>query len=133
MPDCHLAATCALVGLIWTVQIVVYPLFGRVGRTAFEDWHQAYMRRIGCVVGPLMLVEAGTAGWLLWDGRRDPAFVASVALLALVWISTALVQVPLHRRLALGFEAAAHRRLVRTNWLRTLAWTLRGLLLLPLH
>jgi hypothetical protein len=131
-PACHLAATCALMGLIWTVQIVIYPLFDRVGRTAFAGWHEAYMRHIGYVVGPLMLVEAGTAAWLLWDGRRDATFVSSVALLGLIWISTAVVQVPLHRRLARGFEAAAHRRLVRTNWLRTLAWSLRGLLLLPL-
>jgi len=54
-------------GLIWTVQIVIYPLFDRVGRTAFAGWHEAYMRHIGYVVGPLMLVEAGTAAWLLWD------------------------------------------------------------------
>jgi hypothetical protein len=41
------------------------------------------------------------------------------------------LQVPLHTRLARGFDPAAHRQLVRTNWLRTLAWTLRALLLLP--
>ena len=44
----------------------------------------------------------------------------------------ALVQVPLHRRLQGGFDAAAHRRLVRTNWLRTAAWTLRAALALRL-
>jgi hypothetical protein len=126
---CHLAVTCALVGLIWTVQIVVYPLFDRVGRAVFASWHQAYVERIGRVVGPLMLMEMGTAGWLLWAGWRDPVFVSSVALLGFIWVTTALVQVPLHRRLAGGFEGAAHQRLVRTNWLRTLAWSLRGLLL----
>lgn len=128
----HLAATCALIGLIWTVQIVIYPLFDRVGKAVFEDWHEAYMKRITYVVGPLMLVEVGTALWLLWMGMREAMFVGSLVLLGLIWISTAVVQVPLHSRLALGFEAVAHRRLVGTNWLRTLAWTLRGLLLLTL-
>jgi hypothetical protein len=49
---------------------------------------------------------------------------------ALVWLSTAFVQVPLHARLSAGFDTRAHRRLVATNWVRTLSWTARGLLAL---
>ncbi|HEX2205610.1 MAG TPA: hypothetical protein VHG91_20025 [Longimicrobium sp.] len=48
----------------------------------------------------------------------------------MVWLSTALLQVPMHGRLERGFDAAAHRRLVATNWVRTVAWTARGVLLL---
>jgi hypothetical protein len=54
----------------------------------------------------------------------------SIALLAVNWLSTFLVQVPLHARLGTGFDAAAHRRLVLSNSLRTLAWTGRGVLAL---
>jgi hypothetical protein len=36
--------------------------------------------------------------------------------------------VPQHAALGAGFDEAAHRTLVLTNWLRTVAWTLRGLL-----
>ena len=43
-------------------------------------------------------------------------------------MSTALVQARLHTRLMDGYDAETIRRLIRTNWLRTLAWTLRGLL-----
>jgi hypothetical protein len=43
-------------------------------------------------------------------------------LLGGVWISTALLQAPAHGRLAQGFDAVVHRRLVRSNWIRTLAW-----------
>ena len=66
-----------------------------------------------------------------WPWRRGAVW-AGLALLAVIWLSTALVQVPLHRRLQGGFDAAAHRRLVRTNWLRTAAWTLRAALALRL-
>lgn len=129
----HFAVTCALAGLIWTIQIVQYPLFDRVGREAFPVWHAAYTAAITRVVAPLMLVELGGALWLLGVADlREPLFLASLAPLAFIWMATAFVQVPLHSRLARGFDAASHRRLVRSNWLRTLAWTLRGGLLYDL-
>lgn len=126
----HLMLTCALIGLVWTVQVAVYPLFDRVGSDGFARWHEHYTTRIGLVVGPLMLAELGTGAWLLWRGGRDTGVLISLALLAIVWLSTALIQVPLHNHLSLGFDAATHRRLVCTNWLRTAAWTLRGICLL---
>jgi hypothetical protein len=52
----------------------------------------------------------------------------SLGLLAVNWLSTAAVQVPLHGRLAREYEEQAHRALVRTNWVRTAAWTARGAL-----
>jgi hypothetical protein len=71
---------------------------------------------------------AALAG-LVW--LRAPAAHAATAaigavLLAVVWASTFLLQVPCHHRLEQGYEAAAIRRLVATNWLRTLAWSGRG-------
>ena len=49
-----------------------------------------------------------------------------VGLAALIWLMTWAVQVPAHRRLESGFDPMACRRLVRSNWARTIAWTLRG-------
>jgi hypothetical protein len=54
--------------------------------------------------------------------------LVSLGLIGVNWLSTAIVQVPLHRRLEQGFEAGAHGRLVATNWVRTGAWTARGVL-----
>jgi hypothetical protein len=53
----------------------------------------------------------------------------ATVLLALIWLSTAVVQVPLHQSLAARYDDSTLRRLVRSNWLRTMAWTARGLLL----
>ena len=47
-------------------------------------------------------------------------------LLAFVWGVTAVFSVPAHGRLLEGFDEVAHRKLVRTNWLRTLGWSVRG-------
>ncbi len=128
----HFAATWSLVGLCWLVQHVQYPLMSEVGRGAFPGYEAGHVARIGPVVAPLMLAELVT-GAALWLGGevvfRRPAFAVSMLLLGIVWLSTFLVQVPLHDALGAGFDAKAHAALVRTNWVRTLAWSGRGLLL----
>lgn len=126
----HCAATWALVGLIWTVQMVQYPLFETVGREAFRAYHKRHTRQITWVVAPLMLMELGTG--LAWaaEATRNPWVLASLAPLAFNWLSTWRVQIPLHESLSNGFDPEAHRKLVSSNWWRTLAWTLRGVFLL---
>jgi hypothetical protein len=64
--------------------------------------------------------------------RGGPAAWVALALLGVIWASTAWIQVPLHRRLAVAPDPAAVERLVRTNWIRTGAWTLRAPLALAL-
>ncbi|MBA3423250.1 MAG: hypothetical protein ACR2HO_10845 [Rubrobacteraceae bacterium] len=129
----NLAATLVMVGIIWFVQIVHYPLFGRVGTAGFPAYSAAHSRLTGLVVGPPMLVEAVTAVLLLFV---RPAVVPAagvwggVFLLAGVWLSTALLQAPRHRVLGLDFDVSAHRFLVLSNWLRTVLWSARGLLVL---
>ena len=123
----HYAVTWALVGLIWTIQMVHYPLFAQVGPEHFVAYHRRHTREITLVVGTLMLAELVTAALLVLEGNRDPWLLASLPLLALIWISTGFVQIPLHNTLTTGFDAHAHRRLVTTNWWRTAAWSARGI------
>lgn len=122
----HAAATWALVGLIWVVQIVLYPQFAHVGPDAFAVYHAQHTRRITSVVAPLMLIELLSVALLIGRGAPSPWLLASLAPLAAVWLSTWLVQVPLHEQLGRSFDGHAHRLLVTSNWCRTLAWTLRG-------
>jgi hypothetical protein len=127
----HAAATLYMAGLIWFVQVVHYPLLGRVGRGEFVAYERAHVRRTTWVVGPPMLVEAGTAVALVVVlGGRLPWI--GLALLAVVWLSTALLQVPCHERLRDGFDEAVHRRLVRTNAIRAAAWTARAVIAIAL-
>lgn len=128
----QLLATWYMVGLIWMVQIVHYPLMGRVGEETFARYEMEHSRKITPIVGVPMLVELLTAAWMVFAAPPSlPRWVAvaGLTLVVLIWLSTALVQVPCHQRLAAGFDADAHQTLVRTNWFRTLLWTLRGLVL----
>lgn len=127
----HAAVTWFLAGLIWTVHLVHYPLMADVGRDRFGAYHAGHTRRIGWIVMPAMLAElvlaVGLAVAPASPAPRTGAWVG-VALLAGVWLSTAFVQVPQHRRLAAGFDAETHRRLVRGNLPRTLLWSARAVL-----
>lgn len=127
------AATLFMTGVIWFVQVVHYPLFGAVGGGGFVRYEARHTRLTSRVVLGPMVLELVTAGLLV---GRPPTSVhaweawAGLALVGLIWVSTALLQVPRHNELAAGFGVSAHAALVRTNWLRTAAWTLRSGLLL---
>ncbi len=142
----HVAATLAMAGLCWFVQVVHYPLFAAVGTDDFARYEQAHTQRTGWVVAPLMLAELGSGlallamTWAQGESRGllqdTPSALTwlwiSMALLAAIWLSTFFVQVPLHGLLSSGFDSDAVTRLTRTNWVRTLLWTLRGFILLAL-
>lgn len=129
----HALSTTLMTGVIWFVQIVHYPLFARVGADAFAAYEQAHQTRTTIVVGPLMLIEAATAGVILISRLGDPLTESYAAwcgfgLVVVIWASTALVQVPLHRRLQAGYDVRAGRLLVTTNFVRTVAWSVRTII-----
>ena len=124
----HAVPTLVLCGVIWIVQVVHYPLYARVGTLEFPGYERDHCARIGFLVMPWMLVEAVLASWLAWSAppAQQAYALAGLALLVVVWGSTFLVQVPCHRRLELGFDRATWLWLVRSNWVRPVAWSRRG-------
>jgi len=131
----HAFATLFMTGLIWTVQVVHYPLFSMVGAGEHVSYERAHMSRIAWLVGPMMILEAATAAVVLGSpGLGLPRWMPTTgaALLGVIWLSTALLQGPMHGRLARGFDPFIHRALVRTNWIRTMAWTVWGVLSLAM-
>ncbi len=131
----HVFATVFMTGLIWFVQVVHYPLFGWVPGDGFVAYEREHVRRTGWVVGPPMLLEVGTAGALIAlraPLAADPRFLAAFGLLLLVWVATAVFSVPAHNRLSDTPDPRTIRRLVATNWLRTVGWSARSALLIAM-
>lgn len=132
----HVAAVWFCTGLVWIVQLLVYPGFAAVGSSpGWQAFHDRHTRRMGYVVTGPWAVQGVTCAWLLV--ARPPEVPLVLALTAGVCgavtvVVTVAVSVPCHRRLAEGFDAAVHARLVRTNWWRTAAWTLGGLVALAM-
>lgn len=128
----HLLVSAYLTGLIWTIQMVHYPLFVYADRNQFVAFEAEHGLRISSVVLLPMLLELGL-GLVLLGVRFDgvPSWVAwvSAALIGVIWFSTFFLQVPQHNVLASGFDAQALALLVGTNWIRTIAWTAKTALL----
>ena len=129
----HLLATLTMFGAIWIVQVVHYPLFAGVGESGWSAYEASHQARITWIVGPAMVLELATAIWLVLNPPEAfPmwALLAGAAMIGLIWASTAFIQVPLHNALGGAFDAEAHSRLVGTNWIRTVLWSLRAGLVL---
>lgn len=126
------AVSGALAGLCWTVQLAVYPRFGRIRRAAgadeFRVYHAAYTRGMGWVAGSLMVAELGLslavpafAGWTAGNA-------AGLALTVATWGWTFAVMVPRHAKLQATADTAEADRLAGLNWPRTILWTTRVVL-----
>lgn len=125
-------ASGAMCGLIWFVQVVHYPMFARVVGEQSRKYTLEHQQRTTLVVGPLMLVELAAALLIAVHppmGIGRPVAVVGLAMVLAIWLSTALVQMPLHARLSRdGHDPAVIDALVRTNWARTALWSARALL-----
>lgn len=117
-------ATALYAGFQWTIRMVVYPQFSGVGSADFVAYERAHQRRVSVTVGPLFAALVVATGALIaWPPAGVPWWSLAVAVVLLMVIlgMTALLAVPLHRRLGAGFEAASHRRLLAVDSVRLAA------------
>jgi hypothetical protein len=120
-----------LTGLIWTIQVVHYPLFSYAKGSNFAAFESEHGLRISSIVLVPMLAELVLSGLCLSVNFEAMPWVVWVcaALVGIVWLATFFIQVPQHNILANGFDQAAHQMLVSSNWIRTVAWSVKTLLL----
>ena len=114
-------------GEIWFVQIVVYPLFGKVGENEYVAYHRFYSSRI-----PLPVIVPGFASFLLPIPLvfLGPGLVPTWIYLANVvcglvgLLVTVALEIPRHAWLEKdGKQEVVIRELILFNWPRTLSIT----------
>lgn len=127
LPVLNLVITGALIGLIWIVQLVHYPSFHFIAEIDFSAFHGHHTRSITWIVLPLMLGELALGFYLAAQANWAMSYLWPFVMVVLLWLSTFLVQVPLHNALGAGKDPALIDRLVQTNWWRTALWTIKGL------
>jgi len=123
----HAAFTLAMVGLMATVQLVVYPQFRNVDAAALPKYAADHSNRIVAALVLFAPAEVILAGWIFLDPPAEISRLAtfvSGALLAAAWGLTAIWYGPLHGYLMSGEDRVD--QLIRTNWVRTLLWFARG-------
>ena len=120
-----------MVGVIWFVQVVHYPLLSVVPVDSAAMVAREHQRRTGWVVMIPMTLEGVTTLALLALVPQGVAwFVPWLAgiPLAVALGGTVLLSVPRHARMAENPDATVGQELVSTNWVRTIAWTVRGVI-----
>ncbi len=125
----HMFVCFFLTGLIWVIQIVHYPSFSWVDRQRFTDFSAFHQRSITYIVLPTMILELTTGAMLLVHVPSSSTFISGMLLIAIIWLSTFFMSIPLHSKLSQGFCQESFNRLVITNWPRTIAWSARSLIL----
>lgn len=125
----QVVGSVGMFGVIWTIQLVHYPLMRAIPDAGFVIYEKQHTRLISFVVGPLMAIEGlcvlavffarpdGVPLWSTWVGGIAEAVAIGV---------TAFVSAPLHGRLEHGPDQQLLDRLIATNWIRTAAWTARA-------
>ena len=124
----NFVASAVMTGVIWFVQWVHYPLLATVPVDRAVDTAIEHQRRTGQVLALPMAVEGVTTLWLLVSRPDAVSLVlpwVGAVLLAVALGSTVFLSVPLHTKMASNPTAEVGRRLVATNWPRTIAWTTR--------
>jgi len=127
----NFASSLFLCGLIWVIQILHYPFFARLERGSYSEHQEKHMFVISFLVIPVMLAELFTSALLvLQPSDYQVEFIIGLILVLLVWASTFFVQVPIHQKLLSGYDKKTIQKLVSTNWIRTILWTLKSILTL---
>ncbi|MEY4307594.1 MAG: hypothetical protein RJA95_962 [Verrucomicrobiota bacterium] len=115
----------AMAAVSWLILLCTYPDFARWRAEGFAAHHEAYTRRVGWVVGPLLLAQLA--------GHVGLAFVAGsyvgLLLVLVCWALTAGWSVPCHRRLQQeGPASPALADLIRSHFWRTILWSVVAVL-----
>ena len=126
----HLIFTSIMTGVIWVIQIVHYPSFHFIEKELYTVFQKFHMNKISIIVIPIMLAELITGMMLFLDkSSKSPFLIISFVILVLIWLITGVFFSKAHNELMTGYQELVVNQLVVMNWIRTLLWTLRLLLL----
>lgn len=120
-----LSSSWGLFVLIWLIQIVHYPSFRYIDATQFDSFHNHHTNMITLIVLPLMLCELMNVLWVTYKTSFSSIFLLLSGIVFIIWLTTFLVSVPLHGQMVQFKNAAAIEKLIATNWIRTIFWTVK--------
>jgi hypothetical protein len=131
-----LGLTLYMTGMIWSMQILEYPLFALVGPKEFPAYHRRHNQGLPLfVILPSLAALVSAVVMIFTRPVRVPLWATLVVAatdLVVVAVTVAL-EAPLHGKLDReGYSLPIIRQLVRGNWIRTILWTANGVFLLVL-
>lgn len=121
----YLFSSIAMASLIWVMQLIHYPSFNYIEDFRFKRFSAFHQFFISILVIPLMLIELSVSSIYLYQ-ESSKFWLVQVFFLILIWLVTGLISGPTHKKLLdYGKDKKLIDRLIQTNWIRTIAWSLK--------
>lgn len=128
----YLLSSFWMTAVIWFVQLVHYPSFRYIELSNMIKFSTFHQQSISIIVMPAMLIELFTIILLLSITGFNNTYIIQLVLLLLIWGATFLLSVPCHSKLISTPDYDTVERLIKTNWVRTIIWTLKFILVVNL-
>ncbi len=120
----HLLSNSFLIAIIYQTQLITYPTFLEISTKKFNKYHTNYVNVITYLVAPFMILELSTLVVIIFY-NKDFLLIKSLLILTVIWLVTFIVMVPIHNNISKKYESSQIRRLINYNWIRTVLWTLK--------
>lgn len=121
-----------MTGVAWFVQLVHYPTLAQLSREQYQQYNETHFKPTTFITFPTMLLELISGAWILLDNPPDGMllwFALNLIMIVIIWISTMVVQVPLHFKIAKDPSKKSIMKLIQSNWLRTILWSVKLLMI----
>jgi len=117
-----------MTGLCWFVQIAHYPLFRKINEAEFPEYERKNVLTTAFVSVPIMAIELSTVLILLYH-EPNLFWCVNLLLIAIIALSTLVFQAPIHLILMQSTFTELITKVIRTNWIRTISWSIRSIML----
>lgn len=125
MPEIHSLIDLGMCVTLWVVQLVIYPSFLFIKDCQLVDWHRAYTFRVSFIIMPLMISQLALVTMSILSTSASLIDWLILVLVITCWLLTFFISVPMHRKIEHGnLDIKVRQRLIKTNWPRTILWTL---------
>ncbi len=114
-----------LIAISVMVQLIIYPSFKNYDNSNFRSFHSSYTKKMFFIVGPIMIIELLSTLYLVIKNT----FLFPSTIVALIWLTTFFLIVPVHNSLNSAFSIRTHKKLLRLNIVRTSFWVLKLLII----
>ena len=122
----NLIVSSILLGLILVIHFVHYKSSNFIDIEKFVEFHKFHTKNISFLVITLMIIEVVISIIICYFYFSILSLI-NLSLVALIWITTFLLQVPSHNKLSTGKSITEIEKLVSGNVFRVYLWFFKAI------
>ena len=129
----NVVSTLMMTGIMWFVHLIHYPVLSYVNQTELAQYEQQHVKHTMKWAVLILVIEVVSATLLFWFRPANISIfpvAIGFALLIPIWVTTWSSCVPAHCKLENGFNSQVLQKLMKANFLRTLCWTFRTVIVI---